>query len=268
MTNFLFQWKNILDLAEAEGIPKIKKKGILREYFQALFLKFLYSQKHSKNLHFIGGTSLRLIHGLDRFSEDLDFENHRLSTAQLKKLFDYSAEMIKKQGFDLDFSFKITVQKHWQGFLKFGGGLLKELDIVLDQRQKLVVRIDVIRPLWFVQRRVFFMNKFGVSENVVSNSLETIAAQKSFALLSRKSPRGRDIYDVFWLVSRNIKPNLKTLKFAKINNYQEYKEKILQRTHVLKPKFPQLKRQLRPFLVNEENIRYLDLLEPLIQKKF
>ncbi|MDA2922931.1 hypothetical protein MYX07_06740, partial [Patescibacteria group bacterium AH-259-L07] len=68
MANFLYQWNNILTLAKTEGIPPIKKKGILREYFQALFLKFLYSQKQSKNLHFIGGTSLRLIHGLDRFS--------------------------------------------------------------------------------------------------------------------------------------------------------------------------------------------------------
>lgn len=268
MANFLYQWKNILALAKADGIPSIKKKGILREYFQALFLRFLYSQKQSKNMHFIGGTSLRLIHDLDRFSEDLDFENHGFSTDQLKKLFAYSAEMIQKQGIELEFTFKLTVQKHWRGFLKFGGGLLKELNIVSNPQQKLTIKIDVIRPLWFVQRQVFLMNKFGISENVVSNSLETIVAQKTFALLSRKSPRGRDIYDIFWLISQNIKPDLKTLRFAKIKNYQEYKEKILQRIHVLKPKFTQLKRQLKPFLVNEENIRYLDLFEALIKKNF
>ena len=49
-------------------------KLILKEYLQLLILDYLSSTHHIRKLSFIGGTSLRLVKGIDRFSEDLDFE--------------------------------------------------------------------------------------------------------------------------------------------------------------------------------------------------
>ncbi|MBT6948101.1 MAG: hypothetical protein HN995_13025, partial [Candidatus Marinimicrobia bacterium] len=45
----------------------------LREYLQHVILRALFEQKDLPNLIFHGGTALRIIHGLNRFSEDLDF---------------------------------------------------------------------------------------------------------------------------------------------------------------------------------------------------
>ena len=50
------------------------EKLMLKEYLQLLILDFLSTSKYAKNLTFIGGTNLRLIKGIDRFSEDLDFD--------------------------------------------------------------------------------------------------------------------------------------------------------------------------------------------------
>ena len=47
--------------------------NVVREYFQQLFLSYLYREKGSDSLLFNGGTALRIIWQNPRFSEDLDF---------------------------------------------------------------------------------------------------------------------------------------------------------------------------------------------------
>ncbi|MDE5763098.1 MAG: nucleotidyl transferase AbiEii/AbiGii toxin family protein, partial [Bacteroidales bacterium] len=49
-------------------------KHLLKEYIQLMILDFLSSTPYMKKLAFIGGTNLRLVKGIDRFSEDLDFD--------------------------------------------------------------------------------------------------------------------------------------------------------------------------------------------------
>ena len=50
------------------------RKYMLKEYLQLLILDFLSSSTHVGKIAFIGGTNLRLVKGIDRFSEDLDFD--------------------------------------------------------------------------------------------------------------------------------------------------------------------------------------------------
>ncbi len=55
------------------------RKYIFKEYIQLMILDFLSNTKYISNLTFIGGTNLRLVKGIDRFSEDLDFDIKNLS---------------------------------------------------------------------------------------------------------------------------------------------------------------------------------------------
>src|SRR5690554_5495458 len=50
------------------------QKYMLKEYIQLLILDFLSTTPFIKKIAFIGGTNLRLLKGIDRFSEDLDFD--------------------------------------------------------------------------------------------------------------------------------------------------------------------------------------------------
>ena len=50
------------------------QKHMLKEYIQLMVLDFLVTTPYVSKLAFIGGTNLRLIKGIDRFSEDLDFD--------------------------------------------------------------------------------------------------------------------------------------------------------------------------------------------------
>jgi predicted nucleotidyltransferase component of viral defense system len=85
VTKFLLE--TLQKEGERLGIPADKKRALIREYLQSKILYCLYEQKEANRLSFIGGTSLRILRGLDRFSEDLDFDNLGLSFRQTKKCF-------------------------------------------------------------------------------------------------------------------------------------------------------------------------------------
>lgn len=258
-----FTWQNILETAKIEGYPLNKKRALIREYLQSKFLYFLYGQKPSANLSFIGGTSLRLLHNLDRFSEDLDFDNLGLKDTVLRSTLNNSADKLSKLGFALEFNLKMQ-GKTGVGYLKFADALLKNIGASQDPKEKLHIKFDIKEPEIGIKSEVKLLSKFDCVQNIVSNNLETLLSQKTLAFLYRKSPRGRDIYDIFWLLTKNIKPNLKVLQKFGIKNMLDYLEVLAKKYAQLQPKIKYLKKQLQPFLFDEEKIKYLDMFAELI----
>ena len=86
---------------------------------------------------------------------------------------------------------------------------------------------------------------------------------------NRKTERGRDLYDIAKLLSHNVKPNfavlflkekgIKTIDscFLLLKNWYAKNQKLL----------PLLKKQLQPFLIQEEELKYIDLLLKMIEQK-
>ncbi|MBU1656533.1 MAG: nucleotidyl transferase AbiEii/AbiGii toxin family protein, partial [Candidatus Omnitrophica bacterium] len=70
----MLTYDSLVEQAKIGGMPPAKTRGILREYLQVLILKGLYKNEEGKRFYFTGGTYLRLVCGLKRFSEDLDFD--------------------------------------------------------------------------------------------------------------------------------------------------------------------------------------------------
>lgn len=61
---------------------------MLKEYLQLLILDKLTTTPFITKMVFIGGTNLRLIQGIDRFSEDLDFDCKGLSEEEFMEMTD------------------------------------------------------------------------------------------------------------------------------------------------------------------------------------
>jgi predicted nucleotidyltransferase component of viral defense system len=89
----MLTYEALIDQAKAREMPTTKIRGILREYLQFLILKELYKNKYGKKLFFTGGTYLRLVHDVKRFSEDLDFNINKIT----KKEFELLLETIKNE---------------------------------------------------------------------------------------------------------------------------------------------------------------------------
>ena len=75
------------------------QKHILKEYVELLSLDWLSRSQYADQLVFIGGTNLRLVQGIDRFSEDLDFDCKNLSVADFNEMTNNLVAYLRLQGF-------------------------------------------------------------------------------------------------------------------------------------------------------------------------
>lgn len=259
-----FLWENILQESKRQNLPLNKKRAILREFLQVKFITSFYRLPSCQKLSFIGGTSMRLLRGLDRFSEDLDFDNFGLTFKKTKQLFEkISAEFIREK-FKLEPNFHQT-QNGGIGRLRFSD-LLNRLEISSNPKEKLMIRFDFTYQEK-VETEVKLLALFGMSERVVANSLSVLLAQKTKALITRPQTRGRDFYDIYWLLTRSVEPNLVVLKKEGIETKKAFYMKLQEIYLKEKKKMPLYKKQIKPFLVNENNQRYLDLFEILIKQE-
>ena len=71
-----YQLQTIVQEAKSKNKSNALIRNKLKEYLQDIILYIIYSNKKYKDLIFYGGTLLRKVYGLNRLSEDLDFEKY------------------------------------------------------------------------------------------------------------------------------------------------------------------------------------------------
>lgn len=74
------------------------RKHLLKEWVECLALEWIARSPWASRLAFIGGTSLRLLHGIDRFSEDLDFDCKNLSPDDFVRFTDALVRHLVRNG--------------------------------------------------------------------------------------------------------------------------------------------------------------------------
>jgi len=79
----------------------IYDKHILKEYIQLMILDFLSTSPFISKIAFIGGTNLRLVKGIDRFSEDFDFDCKKLSKEEFIEMTDSVLRYLERSGFNI-----------------------------------------------------------------------------------------------------------------------------------------------------------------------
>lgn len=101
----MLTYDGLIEEAKREGMPTSKVRGIIREYIQVLMLKYLYKSEWQRNFLFMGGTSLRLLHGLKRFSEDIDFNARGVKRADFEDAAAFIARELRREGISCDLEF-------------------------------------------------------------------------------------------------------------------------------------------------------------------
>jgi len=236
-------------------------KASLIEYLQYEILDSLFKQKNSENLSFIGGTSIRIVYQSQRFSEDLDFDNFGLSFEDLKKLLDNTAKDMKIKGFELEFKFVEKMAFHC--YIKFPNILFFN-ELSKNNDEKLLIRIDAVEKDKDITPDMYILNNFGVYRKILVNPADIILSQKILAILERKREKGRDFYDVSYLLGIT-KPNYKYLKDIRNWNPKTVKEKLLGKIDSLNIK--ELSDEVLPFLLKPEDTdRVLTFKEYIEQK--
>ena len=140
----------ILEFAKQYALPTSKKRAVVREYLQVKILDMIYQEKTSLHLHFVGGTSLRLLRGLDRFSEDLDFDLAEISPREVNNIVIAIHKRLKKENITVDLYQNMTARRAYFE-LRFKD-LLYELGISQDREEKLTIKFD-FEKLWQKEKR-------------------------------------------------------------------------------------------------------------------
>lgn len=255
-------WPQILKLAQEYGLPASKRRAILREYLQTKILGLIYRQKASNQLFFTGGTALRLLYNLDRFSEDLDFDLGQINFAQIRKLLEQTANQLKRENIEVSLYQNITAKRSYFE-LRFPD-LLSVLKLSANAEEKLAVKLD-FEKFWGGHRPVaVVLERYGLLATVVALPLDQILVQKLFAYPHRRQTLPRDLYDIVWLISQKAKLDPLFLKKNHLSGRiisQAQKKFAAEKNHL-----KTLKSKLAPYLIHEGQVDYLDLFPEVLKK--
>ena len=254
--------ERLMDEAKLRGLPTDKIRASIREYAQVIILYSIYGHANAQRMFFLGGTALRFAFDLPRFSEDLDFNAKGLSEEDFKEILRLAKRSLGKEGFDSDYEIK----KRGTLFV----GKLKLVNILqlykasVARDEKLLIKIEVNQPERDILAEPFIMNGFAYSFSALLMERKQLISEKIATFLSRK--RGRDIYDILFMLRRRIPFDKSVLEAVGIKDPpQDFIMRYLTKLSEKDLKF--LAEQVRPFLFKEEDVE-LVLKAPLYAERF
>ena len=231
---------------------------MLKEYLQLLILDHLATTPYINKVAFIGGTNLRLIQGIDRFSEDLDFDCNDLSEDELMAMTNSVVQYLRQNNVEVETRDKPN--PHLTAFRRnlYFPQMLFDLGLTGHKEERLLMKIEAQDQGVQYQPVVANINKMGFFFGIQVPPLDVLCAMKFAAILARQ--KGRDFYDTIFLLSKT-KPNLPFLQARTgITSLEELKTAIAERLKEVD--LNQKRRDFMHLLFNESNAdRILQFLE-------
>jgi hypothetical protein len=178
---------------------------LVREYLQARTLECLQDNGAFVNWAFVGGTALRFLYSLPRFSEDLDFSIREPGVQD--NFIDYMKKI--KNGF-LAEDYKIEIKARsaktvLAAFIKFPG-LLYELRLSPHESETISIKVEIdSNPPAGAKLETSIIRRHCLL-NLQHYDKSSLLAGKLHALSSRKYTKGRDVYDLMWYFSDKTWP--------------------------------------------------------------
>ncbi len=200
----------------------IEEEQAIKEIIQELALFALWRADFFEVAAFQGGTSLRILHGLPRFSEDLDFI---LKEPDLEFDWDHYLEKLLENleefGLKSEVKDKSRMDQAVRKAVLKDNSVSNQLNLSFyrgrgGQKQTIKLEIDVNPPSGSGFEYTY--KDFPVDYEVCHQDLSSNFALKIHALLCRPYIKGRDWYDFNWYVKKGIKPNLPLLQAALIQD--------------------------------------------------
>jgi predicted nucleotidyltransferase component of viral defense system len=241
---------------------RVFKRFIIREYLQYKILSIIYNSEYASKLIFLGGTCLRIVLGNNRFSEDLDFDNSGLNENDFDNLAAIIRKELEKQGYAVEINNVFKGAFHC--IIRFPG-LLFEEGLSRFKEEKILIQLDSEPQHFSFVPGEYLLNRFDVFTEIKVTPSDILLAQKFFAIYNRKRNKGRDFFDVGFLLSLNIKPNYDYLNLKmNVENEKKLKEKILEKCKNMN--MEEMAKDVAPFLFYEKDIKRVLLFPQLLKQ--
>jgi predicted nucleotidyltransferase component of viral defense system len=235
---------------------------ILKEYLQYKILEIIFESEFAKHFCFLGGTNLRLVHDNQRFSEDLDFDNFNLSNDSFENVAQLLADKLTKQGYVIEI--KNFKKGAFHCYIKFPE-LLFQQGLSPVREEKILIQLDTESQAYDYTPEQCILNKFDVFTPINTCGLDLLLAQKMYAVLNRKRNKGRDFFDIVFILSKSNAIDFKYLEQkVNIKNEKQLKEKILEKCNTLN--MQEMAKDVQPFLFNKDDVKKILLFETYIKQ--
>ena len=207
----------------------IYHKYMLKEYFQLLILDYLSTTSYIKKLTFIGGTNLRLVKGIDRFSEDIDFDCKDLSKEEFIQMTDDVLLFLNKNGYITETKDRKNVKlKAFRRNIYFPEFLFN-LGLSGHREERFLIKIESQDQLIKYKSTIVNIKGCGFFFPFPVPPDKVLCSMKISALLSRS--KGRDFYDVMFLLAQTVPDYSFLSKKSGINNLLELKQSVKKLLH-------------------------------------
>ena len=204
------------------------KKYMLKEYVQLLILDFLSSSVYVGKIVFIGGTNLRLVNGIDRFSEDLDFDCKNFSQEEFLKMTDNIFVFLQRSGLRVEMRDKQNEKlKAFRRNIYFPE-LLFEIGLSGYKEERFLIKIETQNQNFDYKQNIVNIKRLGFFFPFPVPHNNALCAMKISALLSRA--KGRDFYDTMFLLQQTEPDYQYLAEKCNIKNKAELKTALLDKT--------------------------------------
>ena len=248
-------------LSQYDMTTEQNKRNAVFEVNQQVILAGLYNGGFFESAAFYGGTCLRIFHGLQRFSEAMDFslltqnENFDFS-----KYFQPIIDAFALVGRDVEIK-----KKDKKNFGKVESAFLKDNTDVYDvtfQTEKAIrikIEVDTCPPMNFNTEQKLLLQPHSFMTRCYT--LPDLFAGKMHALVYRSwknRVKGRDWYDFEWYVRHNVPLDFAHLaeRCKQFNNEditpEQFKDKLKERLRTTDIK--QVKDDVLPFVRNPKEL--------------
>ena len=198
----------------------VQEEQAIKEIIQEITLYALWRSGFFEVAAFQGGTSLRILHQLPRFSEDLDF-----MLKEPDPEFDWSGYLAELLSCFEEYGLKSEALPKGRMDLRIKKAVIKDNSVTnqlklsfykghKDQKINIKLEIDVEPPAESGYEYTYL--DFPTDFEACHQDLSSNFALKIHALLCRGFFKGRDWYDFNWYVRQGVSPNLPHLRNALI----------------------------------------------------
>jgi predicted nucleotidyltransferase component of viral defense system len=228
---------------------KSYERFIIREYLQYKVLEIIFETPYESKLSFLGGTCLRIVHNNNRFSEDLDFDNFNLSLSDFNAITIIVKQELERLGYDVEMR---NVHKGaYHCYVRFPE-LLYNKGLSNHKEEKILIQLDTESHEFDYKPDQPILNKFDVFTQINVTPVDILLSQKFYAVINRKKNKGRDFFDIVFLLGQGQTPNYDYLR-AKIDitNSDDLRSLMLEKCQKLD--MGEMAADVKPFLFNPKD---------------
>jgi len=237
-------------------------RSLFREYLQYQILTILFSHALSRKLSFLGDSCLRIVYNLPRFSEDLDFDNDKLTEDEFKTLSIFLQKELEKIGYEVEI--KIISHQAFHCYIKFPK-LLFANKLSSQKYEKILIKIDSFDQEVEYKTDLFILDKFEFFTQIKVTPKSVILSQKLWTITQRNRLKGRDFFDIMFLL-QTTKPDLAFLqaKFGK-KSLEEIVRQIISLLNDVDWKL--LVNDVKPFLLNPKQTKKIEYFLQFLEQE-